>query len=245
MDAADPLSAFLEAQGLVILDGGLATELETRGHDLSDALWSADLVCRDRDEIGPIRSRVDGERRERLHGIGVDKHLRIPLPNRTGYCGNRKNGPGFVVGGHHRNHRRVGGGVLQERAHRGGRAAVVCHEQPVAAEVVPSDGLSRSPARYLWAMLLARIYEVFPLVCRHCGAEMRIIAFVTETASVTRILQHIGEPTKAPVLSPTLGPTAGLNADGQHNHIWDTVVPTFLHYNLPLLAFGWMAAMTL
>ena len=50
----------------------------------------------------------------------------------------------------------------------------------------PSTGASgRSSARYLWAMLLARIYEVFPLVCRHCGIEMRIVAFVTETASVT------------------------------------------------------------
>ncbi|AHL75833.1 sodium:proton antiporter [Stutzerimonas stutzeri] len=49
----------------------------------------------------------------------------------------------------------------------------------------------------------------------------------------------------SPASDSTLGPTAGLNADGQHNHIWDTVVPTFLHYNLPLLAFGWVAAMTL
>ncbi|AJE15420.1 Na+/H+ antiporter family protein [Stutzerimonas balearica] len=49
----------------------------------------------------------------------------------------------------------------------------------------------------------------------------------------------------SPASDSTLGPTAGLNADGQHNHIWDTVVPTFLHYNLPLLGFGWIAAMTL
>jgi len=51
-------------------------------------------------------------------------------------------------------------------------------------------------------MLIARIYEVFPLLCRHGGAEMRIIAFITDTASVTRILEHIGEPFKAPALSP-------------------------------------------
>jgi hypothetical protein len=57
-------------------------------------------------------------------------------------------------------------------------------------------------------MLIARVYEVFPLVCTHCGTEMRIIAFVTETASVTRILEHIGEPTQAPVLSPARGPPA-------------------------------------
>ena len=49
----------------------------------------------------------------------------------------------------------------------------------------------------------------------------------------------------SPASDSTLGPTSGLNVDGQHNHIWDTVVPTFLHYNLPLLAFGWLAAMVL
>ena len=49
----------------------------------------------------------------------------------------------------------------------------------------------------------------------------------------------------SPASDSTLGPTAGLNVDGQHNHIWDTVVPTFLHYNLPVLVFGWVAAMVL
>lgn len=49
----------------------------------------------------------------------------------------------------------------------------------------------------------------------------------------------------SPASDSTLGPTAGLNADRQHDHIWDTVVPTFLHFNIPLIAFGWFAAMTL
>ncbi|GAE37373.1 histidine permease YuiF [Halalkalibacter akibai JCM 9157] len=49
----------------------------------------------------------------------------------------------------------------------------------------------------------------------------------------------------APASDSTLGPTAGLNADGQHNHIWDTCVPTFLHFNIPLFIFGWLAAMFL
>ena len=39
----------------------------------------------------------------------------------------------------------------------------------------------------------------------------------------------------SPASDTTLGPTAGLDADGQHNHIWDTCVPTFLHYNIPLI----------
>ncbi|WLR50434.1 SLC13 family permease [Bacillus tianshenii] len=49
----------------------------------------------------------------------------------------------------------------------------------------------------------------------------------------------------SPASDSTLGPTAGLNADGQHNHIWDTCVPTFLHYNIPLVLFGWLAAIML
>lgn len=49
----------------------------------------------------------------------------------------------------------------------------------------------------------------------------------------------------SPASDSTLGPTSGLNIDGQHDHIKDSVVPTFLHYNIPLLAFGWIAAMVL
>ena len=49
----------------------------------------------------------------------------------------------------------------------------------------------------------------------------------------------------SPVSESVLGPTAGLNADGQHDHIYDSVIPTFLHYNLPLLAAGWIAGMVL
>lgn len=44
----------------------------------------------------------------------------------------------------------------------------------------------------------------------------------------------------SPASDSTLGPTAGLNVDGQHNHIWDTCVPTFLVYNIPLILFGWI-----
>ncbi|AUJ70015.1 Na+/H+ antiporter family protein [Pseudoalteromonas sp. NC201] len=49
----------------------------------------------------------------------------------------------------------------------------------------------------------------------------------------------------SPASDSTLGPTSGLNADGQHDHIWDSVVPTFIHFNIPLLCFGWIAAMVL
>ena len=49
----------------------------------------------------------------------------------------------------------------------------------------------------------------------------------------------------SPASDSTLGPTSGLNADGKHHHIWDTVVPTFLHYNIPLFIFGIIAGLVL
>ncbi|MDU4960265.1 MAG: SLC13 family permease [Sporomusaceae bacterium] len=38
----------------------------------------------------------------------------------------------------------------------------------------------------------------------------------------------------SPVSDTTLGPTAGLAVDGQHDHIWDTCVPTFIYFNIPI-----------
>ena len=64
----------------------------------------------------------------------------------------------------------------------------------------------RSPARYLWALLLARIYEFLPLRCTLCGAEMRIIAFVTDAPACHSILTYVGEPTAPPELAPARGP---------------------------------------
>lgn len=49
----------------------------------------------------------------------------------------------------------------------------------------------------------------------------------------------------SPASDSTLGPTAGLNADGQHDHMRDSVIPTFIHFNIPLLIAGWIAAMVL
>lgn len=49
----------------------------------------------------------------------------------------------------------------------------------------------------------------------------------------------------SPASDTTLGPTSGLNADGQHDHIWDTCVPQFIFYNIPLMIMGVVWAMIL
>ena len=79
---------------------------------------------------------------------------------------------------------------------------------------------------------------IFVPLCVQLGFSPMAIVCIIGTAGA---LGDAGSPAS----DSTLGPTSGLNVDGQHHHIWDTVVPTFMHYNLPLLVFGWVAAMTL
>ncbi|MFZ7223760.1 Na+/H+ antiporter family protein [Avibacterium avium] len=64
------------------------------------------------------------------------------------------------------------------------------------------------------------------------------------TVSIVGVAAALGDA-GSPASDSTLGPTSGLNMDGKHDHIWDSVVPTFIHYNIPLIIFGWLAAMYL
>ncbi|MDP2761363.1 MAG: IS91 family transposase [Sideroxyarcus sp.] len=76
---------------------------------------------------------------------------------------------------------------------------------PVAATVADAPP-RRAASHYLWAMLLARIYETLPLVCPICQIQMRIIAFITEASTVRKILDHLGESTLPPIIAPARGP---------------------------------------
>ena len=86
---------------------------------------------------------------------------------------------------------------------------------PVKAETVAQESLVSRAARYVWAMLLARIYEVFPLTCPKCGGEMRIIAFIDDPTEVKKILTHLGEPATPPLLAPARGPP-----------LWEAALPS-------------------
>ena len=89
---------------------------------------------------------------------------------------------------------------------------MACQTSATGEASIPSraqgeeDSTSRSPARYLWAMRLARLYEVFPLLCPSCGAPMRIIALITDTPAIRQILDHLGEPSTPPPLAAARGP---------------------------------------
>jgi hypothetical protein len=80
----------------------------------------------------------------------------------------------------------------------------------------------KRPAHHLWSVLIARIYEVFPLVCPICSGQMRIIAFITHSADIRQILVHIGVDAEPPHITPARRPPLwdGCNAqqmgDGIH-----------------------------
>jgi len=52
------------------------------------------------------------------------------------------------------------------------------------------DKLRPVPAKG-WAEMIRKVYEVNPLLCPHCGGQMKVIAFLTDYAVVDRIIQHL------------------------------------------------------
>ena len=91
----------------------------------------------------------------------------------------------------------------------GVRSALPTQTEP--AQPVPP----KRPAHYLWAVLMARIYEVFPLLCPICGGQMHIIAFITHSADIRQILEHIGVETEPPHITPARGPPLWDECDAQ------------------------------
>ena len=83
--------------------------------------------------------------------------------------------------------------AVTARAGRSLEADAAAHAPTPAP--APAEPEQRPPqARSLWAMLLARMYESFPLTCGHCRSELKLVAFVTEAGPIQRLLIHIGKP---------------------------------------------------
>ena len=116
----------------------------------------------------------------------------------VGQAGTGEGTPGLVLPGNTGGGGNVGAGVA---------ASLVQAPAP--------EPPKRFPAHYLWAVLIARIYKVFPLVCPLCGGNMRIIAFITEGVQIRQILEHIGVDAQAPRIAPARGPPLWDACDAQ------------------------------
>lgn len=117
-------------------------------------------------------------------------------------------------------------------------ASIIEGNQPLAAALILLVGLMITMGIGSSFSTVPIIATLFVPLCLELNFSIMATAALVGTAGA---LGDAGSPAS----DSTLGPTSGLNVDGQHDHIWETVVPTFLHFNIPLLIFGWIAAMVL
>ncbi|TMN86488.1 sodium:proton antiporter [Pseudoalteromonas phenolica] len=117
-------------------------------------------------------------------------------------------------------------------------ANIVAGNKPLAAAMILLVGL-------LITMGIGSSFSTVPIIATLFVPLCLTIGFSPmATAALVGTAGALGDA-GSPASDSTLGPTSGLNADGQHDHIKDSVIPTFIHFNIPLLIFGWIAAMVL
>lgn len=81
--------------------------------------------------------------------------------------------------------------------------------------------------------ILATIYVPLTMEMGYSSAAM--IVLITAAS----IIGDAGSPAS----DSTLGPTSGLNADGQHEHIRNTCIATFIHFCIPLFIAGFIGSL--
>ena len=100
-----------------------------------------------------------------------------------------------------RTHRHRYFGVLAPNSPLRAAVTALAQAEPAATGLVapgpapPGDAIPtmsapvqpKRAAHYLWAVLIARIYEVLPLLCPMCGGQMRLIAFITHSADIRQV----------------------------------------------------------
>ncbi|MEG8304419.1 Na+/H+ antiporter family protein [Bacillus mojavensis] len=117
-------------------------------------------------------------------------------------------------------------------------AGIIGHSQSLGALLMLIVGLLITMGIGSSFATIPVITTIFVPLCMQLGfSPMATIAIIGAAAA----LGDAGSPAS----DSTLGPTSGLSADGQHHHIWETCVPTFIFYNIPLVIFGWIAALVL
>ncbi len=117
-------------------------------------------------------------------------------------------------------------------------AGMIEGNKPLAAALILLVGL-------LITMGIGSSFSTVPIIATlFVPLCMELNFSVMATAALVGTAGALGDA-GSPASDSTLGPTSGLNADGQHDHIWDSVVPTFIHFNIPLLIAGWITAMVL
>ncbi len=65
-------------------------------------------------------------------------------------------------------------------------------------DVIESETSVALPGKSTWGALIAKIYEINPLVCQYCGGEMKVVAVIVDSVEVKKILKHLVKRLKSP-----------------------------------------------
>ena len=91
------------------------------------------------------------------------------------------------------------------------RVRGVSGERSVAAEPAPP----RRRCSPSWARMIAKVYQVDPLLCTRCGKRMGIVGFVTDSVAIGRILDHLGLSTPQAERPPPIREIARVAEHGE------------------------------
>lgn len=95
----------------------------------------------------------------------------------------------------------------------------------------------------LVTMGIGTSFGTIPIIAAiYCPLAVKLGFSPVSTILLLGIAAALGDA-GSPASDSTLGPTSGLNVDGQHDHIWDTCVPTFIFYDITLFIGGLIGAM--
>jgi hypothetical protein len=94
------------------------------------------------------------------------------------------------------------------------RALLVASTEKAATELNRKKKLSAIKEGMLrkarsWAACLARIFEIYPLICPNCRIELKPVAVILDDKELVRLLSHLGLPDELPKMKPapkTCGP---------------------------------------
>jgi hypothetical protein len=77
--------------------------------------------------------------------------------------------------------------------------ALECQEgEAVIIKTCTVDVFAHKKSKARWARLIAKIYEIDPLICPKCNSEMRVISVITSEYEINKILRHLAKTGKSP-----------------------------------------------
>jgi hypothetical protein len=82
------------------------------------------------------------------------------------------------------------------------RPQIIPNRPASAADDLGDASHHPSSARISWARLLKRVFDIDIEHCPHCGGTLKIIAAIEDPTVITKILAHLGLPTRAPPRTP-------------------------------------------